>query len=49
MKYRYFIYVSAAFVIGYLILKNPRPYQLAANKFVEWFSKSFSVFGRVAK
>jgi hypothetical protein len=49
MKGRYFIYVSAFFVIAYLILKNPTPYKLASDKFVEWFAKSFSAFGRVAK
>lgn len=49
MKGRYLIYVSAFFVIAYLVAKNPQPYQLAANKFTEWFAKSFSAFGRVAK
>jgi hypothetical protein len=47
MRLKYFIYISALSVIAVLILRNPAPYQLAANKLTDWFSKSFSAFGRV--
>lgn len=50
MKYfKYMIYASAFFVLAYLILQNPTGYRTAANKFTEWFSKSFSAFGRIGK
>jgi hypothetical protein len=49
MKFKYIIYVSAAFAIAYLVLKNPTGYQVAMNKFTAWFSKSFSAFGRVTQ
>lgn len=47
MKLRWAIYISAAFVVAFLVLKNPRPYQLAADRLTSWFAKSFGSFGRV--
>lgn len=49
MKFRYVIYGSAFFVVAYLILKNPAGYQVASNRFTDWFAKTFSAFGRVNK
>jgi hypothetical protein len=49
MKAKYVIYISAAFVLAYLVLKNPTGYQAALNKFTDWFGRTFSAFGRVAK
>lgn len=48
MKGKWIIYISAIFVVGLLILRNPAPYQLATNRLTEWFGKTFSAFGRVA-
>jgi hypothetical protein len=48
MRFKYVIYISAFFVVAYLILKNPSGYQTAANKFTAWFAKTFSAFGRVS-
>lgn len=47
MKLKWVIYISAFFVVAYLILKNPSGYQTAMNKFTAWFAKTFSAFGRV--
>lgn len=49
MKFKWVIYISLFFVLAYLILQNPAGYKTAANKFTEWFSKSFSAFGRIGK
>jgi hypothetical protein len=35
-KAKWIIYVSAFFVVAYLILKNPAPYTLAANRLTCW-------------